>query len=188
MIRCSSYIFCNSNQLWDILDSEIITCMKHTINVRILFRVFTPGRRQSKTPILSRNLNRLIQCFRLPFVAKIVRNRVFDCHLSPHWRQMAIENTISIDFDPRSSIIDSVFDCRLSGVAFATKRDGSSAATSFDVNLLLFIYNVSATRFLCLARVGMLCDTNWDSSRENLSSGVSNKVTFEPVSSATETS
>ena len=29
---------------------------------------------------------------------------------------MAIENTASSDFDPRSSIVKSVFDCRLSGV------------------------------------------------------------------------
>ena len=28
----------------------------------------------------------------------INRNSVFDCHLSPHWRQMAIKNTVSIDF------------------------------------------------------------------------------------------
>ena len=30
--------------------------------------------------------------------SKIVRNRVFDCHLSPDWRQMAIKNTVSSDF------------------------------------------------------------------------------------------
>ena len=30
--------------------------------------------------------------------SKIVRNSVFDCHLSPDWRQMAIENIISSDF------------------------------------------------------------------------------------------
>ena len=30
--------------------------------------------------------------------SKIVKNRVFDCHLSPGWRQMAIENTTSSDF------------------------------------------------------------------------------------------
>ena len=29
---------------------------------------------------------------------------------------MAIGNTISSDFDPRSSIVKSVFDCRLSGL------------------------------------------------------------------------
>ena len=29
---------------------------------------------------------------------------------------MAIENTVSSDYDPRSSIVKSVFDCRLSGV------------------------------------------------------------------------
>ena len=44
------------------------------------------------------------------------RNRGFDCHLSADWRQKAIINTVSIDFDPRSSIVKSVFDFRLSGV------------------------------------------------------------------------
>ena len=29
---------------------------------------------------------------------------------------MAIENTVSVDFDPRSSIVESVFDCRLPSV------------------------------------------------------------------------
>ena len=49
-------------------------------------------------------------------VDKKVRNRAFDCHLSPDWRQMAIENTVSIDFYPCSSIFQSVFVCTLSGV------------------------------------------------------------------------
>ena len=48
--------------------------------------------------------------------SKINRNRVFDWHLSPVGRQMAIENPVSSDFYPRSSIVKSVFDCRLSGV------------------------------------------------------------------------
>ena len=30
--------------------------------------------------------------------SKIVRNRVFDCHLSPDRREMAIENTVSNEF------------------------------------------------------------------------------------------
>ena len=42
--------------------------------------------------------------------------------------------------------------------------------------------------FFVWHQLAWLCDANWDSSRENLSSGVSNKVTFKPVSSATETS
>ena len=37
--------------------------------------------------------------------SKIDINSVFDCHLSPVGRQMAIENTVSIDFDLRSSIV-----------------------------------------------------------------------------------
>ena len=54
----------------------------------------TPDRRQSKTLKLSMNSN-----------IKIVKNTVFDCHLTPDWRQMAIENTISSYLiDLRSSI------------------------------------------------------------------------------------
>ena len=41
---------------------------------------------------------------------KTVSNRVFDRHL----RQIAIENTVLAIFDPRSSIVKSVLDCRLS--------------------------------------------------------------------------
>ena len=33
---------------------------------------------------------------------------------------MAIENTVSIRFDPRPSIVKSVFDCHLSGVLLVT--------------------------------------------------------------------
>ena len=36
--------------------------------------------------------------------SKINRNGVFDCYLSPHWRQMAIKNTVSIDF--LSALVD----------------------------------------------------------------------------------
>ena len=58
---------------------------------------------------------------RWPFVArrgsKIARNSVFDGHLSPVGRQMAIENSVSNDFF-LSSYVDSIkiFDCRLPGV------------------------------------------------------------------------
>ena len=51
-----------------------------------------PGRRQSKT------LSKIDECG-----SKIDRNSVFDCHLSPVGRQMAIENTVSMIFDLRSS-------------------------------------------------------------------------------------
>ena len=46
----------------------------------------TPGRRQSKTQILSRNVDQ-----------KSLETEFFDCHLLPQWRQMAIKNTVSID-------------------------------------------------------------------------------------------
>ena len=57
----------------------------------------TQGRRQSQTSILSTN------------VEKIVRNRVFDC-------QMKSKTLFLTIFDPRSSIVKSVFDCHLPGV------------------------------------------------------------------------
>ena len=41
-----------------------------------------------KTPKLSRNVDQ----------KSLETEFVFDCHLSPHWQQMAIENTVSIDF------------------------------------------------------------------------------------------
>ena len=35
-----------------------------------------------------------------------LRNRVFDCLLSPDWRLMAIENTVSSGFDLGLSIVN----------------------------------------------------------------------------------
>ena len=61
----------------------------------------TPDRWQSKTLILSRNVDK--KSLETEFSIAI-------------YRQMAIENTISNDFYLRSSIVKSVFDCRLSGV------------------------------------------------------------------------
>ena len=53
--------------------------------------LITPGRRQSKrlSTIDKRG-------------SKIDRNSVFDCHLSPVWRQMAIKNSVLTIFDLRS--------------------------------------------------------------------------------------
>ena len=82
-----------------------------TINViNTLLKYVAPSlphgnRQQSKTLILSRTLDR-----------KVYRNRVFDCNLSPNWRQMAIKNTVSSNFYLHSSIVKSVFDSHLCGV------------------------------------------------------------------------
>ena len=48
--------------------------------------------------------------------SKIVRNRVFDCHLSPDWRQRQSKTLFLAIFDRCSSIVKSDFDCRLSVV------------------------------------------------------------------------
>ena len=182
MIRCSSYIFCNSNQLWDILDSEIITCMKHTINVRILFRVFTPGRRQSKTPILSRNLNRLIQCFRLPFVAKIVTE--FSIAICRHNRKHYFYRFL---IRVRRLLI--AFLIVAYPVWYSPLKEMAAQVPPPLMLTYSYLFTVFQRRvFFVWHQLAWLCDTDWDSSLETLSSGVSNKVTFKPVSSATETS
>ena len=71
------------------------------INILAIDTVLTSDRRQSKTLLPSTN----------------VGQKSLETYLSTDWRQMAIENTVSIDFEPRSSIVKSVFDCRLTGVA-----------------------------------------------------------------------
>ena len=67
----------------------------------------TPGRRRLKT----------LSTIDTERGSKIDRNSVFDCHLSPVGRQMAIENTVSINYC--STFLDSigVFDCRPPGVS-----------------------------------------------------------------------
>ena len=72
------------------------TCMSSAEQVRpwentnkIPCYYFTLDRRQSKAASLSTIDER---------GSKIYRNSVFNCHLSPLGRQMAIENTVSIDF------------------------------------------------------------------------------------------
>ena len=70
----------------------------------VLALVSTPDRRQSK-PFLTVSERR----------SKIARNSVFDCHLSPVGRQMAIKNSVSNFFIyVRRSI--NVYDCLISGV------------------------------------------------------------------------
>ena len=73
----------------------------------------TPSRLQSKTLILSTNADQksIKQGFLLSFVARL-----------------AIVNTVSCDYYPRSSIVKSVFNCRLPGM-----------------------FNLNTTRALCIA-------------------------------------
>ena len=66
--------------IYDLVLTKVWNCVNYTM--------YTPGRRQSKTFISSTNEDQNSQ----------VRKRVFDFHLSPDWRQMAIKNTVSSDF------------------------------------------------------------------------------------------
>ena len=66
----------------------------------------TPGRRQSKTPILSRNVDQ--KSLETEFSITICR------HTGDKWQSKTLFLSI---FDQMSSIVDSAFDCRLTGVA-----------------------------------------------------------------------
>ena len=65
----------------------------------------TPGRRQSKTSILSRNVDQ--KSLETEFSIAICR------HTGDKWQSKTLFLSI---FDPRSSIVDSFYDCRLPGV------------------------------------------------------------------------
>ena len=69
---------------------------------------FTPGRWQSKTPILSRNLDQ--KSIETVFSIAICR------HTGDKWQSKTLFLSI---VDPCSSIVDSAFDCRLPGVKFS---------------------------------------------------------------------
>ena len=66
----------------------------------------TPGERQSKKPKLSRNVDQ--KSLETEFSIAICR------HTGDTWQSKTLFLSI---FDPRSSIVDSVFYCRLPGVA-----------------------------------------------------------------------
>ena len=66
---------------------------------------FTPGRRQSKTPILSRNVDQ--KSLETEFLNTICRQ------YGDKWQSKILFLSI---FDTRSSIVDRVFYCRLPGV------------------------------------------------------------------------
>ena len=66
---------------------------------------FTPGRRQSKTPILSRNVDQ--KSLETEFSIAFCRQ------CGDKWQSKTLFLSI---FDPCSSIVDSVFDCHLPGV------------------------------------------------------------------------
>ena len=99
-------IFKNSTKLlFRSLPKQVYFTLFLLHDTTIYLPIITPDRRQIK------NFN-TINKHRL----KIIRNSVSNCHLSPDWRQMAIENHVSFDFYPWLSIVMSVFDCRLSCV------------------------------------------------------------------------
>ena len=74
----------------------------------ITYRKCTPDKRQSKTLILSTDVDQ--KSLETEFSIAI--------YFSLNWRQITIENTVSSDIGPCLSIVKSVFDCRLPGVIF----------------------------------------------------------------------
>ena len=99
---------------WTIL-TIVSNLTENSIGLKVqnysLFPMSTPDRRQSKT------LLTIDECG-----LKIARNSVFDCHLSPIWRQMAIENYVSNDVRFMSVDSINIFDCCLSGVMIWLKK------------------------------------------------------------------
>ena len=73
-----------------------VSCRLSGLKLREEVGIFTPDRRQSKTLLTIHERG-----------SKIARNSVFDCHLSPDWRQMAIKNSVSNNF--LSTFVDSKY-------------------------------------------------------------------------------
>ena len=100
--------------------------------------IYTPGRRQSKTPILSRNVDK--KSIETVFSIAICR------HTGDKWESKTLFLSI---FDPRSSIVDNVFDRRLPGVIYSKTH----LPTHLNRNMGLFypIQNVCGkTILMCL--------------------------------------
>ena len=76
----------------------------------------TPGRRQSKTPILSKNVDQKSR--------KTVFSIAICCHTGDKWELKTLFLWI---FDPRSPIVDKVFDCRLPGVEPLEQDNGQES-------------------------------------------------------------
>ena len=87
------------------LTSNLKPLLKPKLSFRQRDLFITPGRRQSKTPILSRNLDQ--NSLETEFSIAICR------HTGDKWQSKTLVLSI---FDPRSSIVDCVFDCCLPGV------------------------------------------------------------------------
>ena len=78
---------------------------------KISVTILTPGRRQSKTPTLSRNVDQ--KSIETVFSIAICR------HTGDKWQSKTLFLSI---FDPRSSIVDNVFYYRLPGVILIEER------------------------------------------------------------------
>ena len=90
--------------------------------------ILTPGRRQSKTLLTIDERG-----------SSIARNNVFDCHLSPVGRKMAIGNSVSNDF--LSTFVDgiNVFDCHFPGVFLRVASSGDFVETEWVCRLIFNI-------------------------------------------------
>ena len=89
-----------------VLDSNCNATSDFFYNDMLFRRVwYSRGRRQSKTLLTIDERG-----------SEIDRYSVYDCHLSPIGRQMAVENSVSNDFLSSFVARINVFDCRLPGV------------------------------------------------------------------------
>ena len=91
---------------WHIGQQTLYVCITFAENTDAMI---TPGRRQSKTSILSTNVNK--NSLKTEFSIAICRPT------GDKWQSKTLFLAI---FDPRSSIVKSVVDCRLPGVVILT--------------------------------------------------------------------
>ena len=80
--------------------------------------------------------------------SKIVRNIVFDCHLSTDWRQMAIKNTVYIDFDPLSMNVKRGFDCCIYTLFNEGKTHLAKIKLFYHVALHIKIYSHDISKMI----------------------------------------
>ena len=86
---------------------------------------FTPGRRQSKTPILSGNVDQKS--------IETVFSIAICCPTGDKWQSKTLFLSI---FDPRSSIVDYIFDCHLPDVGLKESKLDYKFSTCLGIQLI----------------------------------------------------
>ena len=101
----------------------------------------TPCRRQSKTLIPSTNADK-----------KSLETEFFDSHLSPDWRQMAIENTVSSDF-----FLSVFVDCKERFRLPPTRCGYAVSSPVYPTGVVHVLLHVELTFHMHLDLISLIC-------------------------------